>query len=161
MGQVKNLDSVSARGDRNVAEGLTDAAAKQLLKGFDFNAKAPLGTVLNAGIMVTASTGVVAFSSFNPLEQLRAPEGASHFTMQSGFLRLDFETGASSLSLSPELEFPLAPSVLTPVLTPSSVPTGTGVNIYVLLLAFFQEVNGFKYLLNNGAYNVLHILEVD
>jgi hypothetical protein len=63
--------------------------------------------------------------------------------------------------LSPELEFPLAPSVLTPVLTPSSVPTGTGVNIYVLLLAFFQEVNGFKYLLNNGAYNVLHILEVD
>lgn len=161
MGQVKNLDSVSARGDRNVAEGLTDAAAKQLLKGFDFNAKAPLGTVLNAGITVTASTGVVAFSSFNPLEQLRAPEGASHFTMQSGFLRLDFETGASSLSLSPELEFPLAPSVLTPVLTPSSVPTGTGVNIYVLLLAFLQEVNGFKYLLNNGAYNVLHILEVD
>jgi hypothetical protein len=46
-------------------------------------------------------------------------------------------------------------------LTPSTVPTGTGVNIYVLLLAFFQEVNGFKYLLNNGAYNVLHILEVD
>ena len=161
MGQVKNLDSVSARGDRNVAQGLTELSAKQLLKGFDFNAKAPLGTVLNSAISVTAATGVVDFSAFNPKEQLRAPDGASHFSLQSGFLRLDFETGSSALALSPELEFPLVQSILTPVLTPTTVPTGTGVSIYVLLVSFFQEVNGIKYLLNNGAYNVLHIVEVD
>lgn len=161
MGQVKNLDIVSARGDRNVAQGLTGLSAKQLLKGFDFNAKAPLGTVLNSAISVTPATGVVGLSAFNPMEQLRAPEGASHFSLQTGFLRLDFETGASALALSSELEFPLVQSTLTPVLTPTTVPTGTGVSVYVLLVSFFQEVNGVKYLLNNGAYNVLHVLEVD
>jgi hypothetical protein len=28
------------------------------------------------------------------------------------------------------------------------------------LIEFFQEVNGVQYLLNNGMYNVLNILEV-
>lgn len=157
---MKNLDSVSARGDRNVAQGFTGLTAQQLLKGFDFNSKAPLGTVLNSAISVSPATGEVSLTAFNPMEQLRAPEGASHFSLQTGFLRLDFETGASALALSPELEFPLVQSTLLPVLTPTTVPSGTGVSIHVLLLTFFQEVNGVKYLLNNGAFNVLHVLDV-
>ena len=37
MSKVKNYDVTSARGDRKVSIGLTDDAAKALLKGFNFN----------------------------------------------------------------------------------------------------------------------------
>jgi hypothetical protein len=160
MGQIKNMDTNSVRGSRNVAQGLMDANAKLLLKGFDFNIKAPLGNVLNAAISVTPATGEVSIFPFNPMEQMRAAEGATHFSLQVGFLNLDFETGLSDLTLSTEEVYPLVQGVISPVLLPSAAATGTGVNFHVLLIEFFQEVNGINYILNNGAYNVLHILEV-
>ena len=160
MGQVKNADTQSLRGERNVAQGLTDAGAKQLLKGFDFNSRAPLSTVLNTAYALNTATGELTFDAFNPMDQLRIASGATHFSLQVGFLNLDFETGVSNLVSSPELIFPIVPGVISPVLTPVGVPTGTGVAFYVLLLEFFQEVNGLNYILNNGAYNVLHVLEV-
>lgn len=154
MGQIKNLDSVSARGERNVATGLSDASAKLLLKGFDFNARATLGSVLNT------ATGEVTLSPFNPMEQLRAADGATHFSLQVGYLNLNFETGESDLTVSMESIFPLVQGVIAPVLTPSGVPAGSGERMHVLLIEFFQEVNGVRYLLNNGAYNVLNLLEI-
>ena len=160
MGQIKNLDSESIRGERNVAMGLTDAAAKLLLKGFDFNAKATLGSVLNSSISVDVATGTVTIAPFNPMEQLRAADGATHFSLQVGYLNLDFATGESDLTVSPEEIYPLVQGVITPVLTPNAVPNGNGVGMHVLLIEFFQEVNGVQYLLNNGAYNVLNLLEV-
>ena len=160
MGQIKNLDSVSERGKRNVSVGLTDASAKLLLKGFDFNARATLGSVLNTSYSVDTGTGEVTLSSFNPMEQLRAAEGATHFSLQVGYLNLNFETGESDLTLSPESVFPLVQGAISPVLTPSGVPAGSGVGMHVLLIEFFQEVNGVQYMLNNGAYNVLNLLEV-
>jgi hypothetical protein len=54
----------------------------------------------------------------------------------------------------------LVQGVISPVLTPSGVPAGSGVGMHVLLIEFFQEVNGVQYMLNNGAYNVLNLLEV-
>ena len=40
------------------------------------------------------------------------------------------------------------------------MPVGSGFEFVVLLIEFFQEVNGQQYALNNGAYNVLNIVEV-
>lgn len=160
MSAIKNNDLISARGERNVAEGLTSAAGKQLLEGFDFNARATLGSVLNALISVDTVSGEVSIANFNPMEQLKAAEGATHFSLQAGFLRVDFTTGAFELSQSAEVVYPLQQSVLTPVLTPTAVPSVSGVGIHVLLIEFFQEVNGVHYLLNNGAYNVLNLLKV-
>ena len=45
MSRIKNLDGVSTRGNRQVSVGLGTAAGKLLLKGFDFNANAPLKSV--------------------------------------------------------------------------------------------------------------------
>lgn len=160
MGQIKNMDTQSARGLRNVAQGLNDVNAKLLLKGFDFNVKAPLGNVLNAAVGVDALTGEVSLASFNPMEQMRTAEGATHFSMQVGFLNLDYATGIFDLTTSDEIIYPLVQGLIAPVLTPNSVPTGSGVNFHVLLIEFFQEVNGVNYMLNNGAYNVLNILKV-
>jgi hypothetical protein len=145
---------------RNVADGFLDPQAKALLVGFDFNVRASLGSVLNSSILVDSALGQLTFGAFDPTQQLKAPEGATHFSMQSGFLVVDFATGEYSLALSDELVFPLVLGEISPVLTPNAVPTGTGVAMQVVLLEFFQQVNGSNYLLNNGAYNVLHVVAV-
>lgn len=160
LAQVKNMDSTSVRGERNVGVGIGTAGAKTFLTGFDFNARASLGSVLNSAVSVDLPTGKVSIAAFNPMEQMQFPEGASHFSLQSGFLNLDFKTGIYKLTQSPELTFPLVQGIIIPVLTPTAVPAGIGVKMAVLLIEFFQEVNGVKYMLNNGAFNVLQLVAV-
>lgn len=161
LGQIKNMDTTSIRGKRNVAEGLNDAAAKAMLEGFDFNVRATMSAVMNAIVLVDVVTGTISISSFDPLQQMRSADGATHFSLQAGFLQLDFSTGAYELTQSDEIVYPLVPGVITPVLTPNEVPTLGGVSMHVLLIEFFQEVNGVRYLLNNGAFNVLNLVKVN
>ncbi|MGL2962778.1 hypothetical protein ACSVH2_03025 [Flavobacterium sp. RSB2_4_14] len=160
MSQLKNLDSVSIRGKRNVAEGLGNTEGKLLLKGFNFNDNAPMQSVLFATILVDTASGKVSIPDFFPMEQLRSPEGATHFSMQSAFLNLDFATGISDITFSDVANFPLDNSTLSISLNPTSVPVGSGTQVYLLLVEFFQEVNGVQYVLNNGSYNVLNVLDV-
>lgn len=160
MGQIKNLDSANVRGARNVNKGLSDPLSKTLLEGFDFNARATKGSVLNALLNVDTATGAISMTSFDPTQQLRAAEGATHFSLQAGFLRLDFDTETYELTQSDELVFPIVIGAIAPVLTPTAVPTVSGTGFHVLLIEFFQEVNGQKYMLNNGAFNVLHLVKM-
>ena len=108
MTQIKNFDTTSVRGQRNVATGLATPEGKATLKGLDFNNRAILSAVLFAPFSVDGATGEITI----------------------------------------------------PNLTPAGVPTGTGNDIFVLLVEFFQEINGVQYPLKNGAYNVLNIVEV-
>lgn len=160
MSQLKNLDTVNARGMRKVAEGLNDPNGKLLLKGFDFNERAALQSVLYSPITVDSLTGTVTIADFNPMEQLRGGDGATHFSLQSAYLNLDFETGASAITYSPAVSFPITNGIISPTLTPTAVPAGNGTQLFFLLVEFFQEVNGVPYLLNNGAFNVLNCLDV-
>jgi hypothetical protein len=45
-------------------------------------------------------------------------------------------------------------------LTPASVPVTTGVTMFLLMVSFYQEVNGVQYSLKNEEYNVLQIIQV-
>ena len=160
MGQLKNPDTVSDRGARNVADGLNNSLAFPILEGFDFNNRAAFSTIVNSIVSVDIVTGKISIAGYNPTEQMRYPEGATHFSLQSGFLRIDFSTGAYELTKSIEESYPLVNSFITPVLTPESVPSLTGTGMHVILIEFFQEINGLQYMLNNGAYNVLNIVKV-
>uniref|UniRef100_UPI00404B71F6 hypothetical protein n=1 Tax=Flavobacterium sp. TaxID=239 RepID=UPI00404B71F6 len=151
---------MSARGARNVAEGLNATSSSSILEGFDFNARATFGSVLNSIVTVDTATGSVSIAAYNPLEQMRSPEGATHFSLQVGFLRIDFATGAYELTQSAEEVYPLQNGMITPVLTPATVPTVTGTGMHFILIEFFQEVNGVQYMLNNGAFNVLNLLKM-
>ena len=160
MSDIKNQDLVSARGERNVVEGLATATGKSYLKGFDFNNRATMRSVFFSPITVYSGTGVITITDLKPTEQIRFPEGATHFSLQSGFVNLDFETGASDIAYSAVSNLPIDGAVSTITLSPSGVPVGSGFEFVVLLIEFFQEVNGQQYALNNGAYNVLNIVEV-
>ena len=160
MGQVKNLDSTSIRGDRNVGLGLNNPNATILLEDFDFNDRATLSSILNIRPKVLPSTGKISFDAFDPKGQLRFPDGATHFTMQAGFLRVNFLTEAYELTQSTKTVFSITLGVVTPVLTPTAVPTLVGKGFHVVLIEFFQEVNGVQYVLNNGSFNVLNLVKV-
>lgn len=160
MARIKNLDTSSDRGKRQVSLGLTSAEGKQLLKGFDFNRHAALNDVLYAPFSLDTATGIVTITDFITAEQLQLPQGATHASLQSSVLALDFATEISEIAYSNIVNLPINLTSTTVTLTPTSVPTGSGVQLFLLMISFYQEVNGTQYSLKNEGYNVLNILEV-
>lgn len=160
MNDIKNFDGSSARGARQVRLGLDSPEGKQLLKGFDFNLHAPLSSVLHAPYSVDLATGVLSIPDLSPQEQLGVPPGATHVSFCSAFVDLDFETGIFDSRYSPPSILQLDNTISTVVLTPEAVPTGTGTRFHLLLIEFFQDVNGVQYSLRNGMFNVLNVIEV-
>jgi len=160
MTQIKNFDTDSARGERNVAVGMIDRNAKSLLKGFDFNNKATLGSVLFAPYTVNTETGVLSIASFIPTNDIYYPPGATHLSMKSAFAVVDFENGVSEIEYSPVQNITINGTDTPVSLTPAGTPSGTGTKIFLVLIEFFQEVNGVQYSLKNGSYNVLNIVDV-
>ena len=159
MTVIKNYDTTSARGERTVAIGIADPAALALLKDFDFNDKAILSGVLFAPFIVTPATGEIAIPAFVPLNDIAYPGGATHVNMKAAYANVDFTNEISAIEYSPVTNLPID-GTNTPVsLVPAAVPAGAGTKFYLLLLEFFQEVNGIQYPLKNGAYNVLNIVE--
>lgn len=160
MARIKNLDSSSDRGKRQVSIGLATVEGKQLLKGFDFNRHAALNDVLYAPLNLDTATGVVTLANFITAEQLQLPQGATHVALQSAVLALDFATEISEIAYSNIVNLPINLTATSVTLTPTSVPTGGGVQLFLIMIAFYQEVNGTQYSLKNEGYNVLNILDV-
>lgn len=160
MTQVKNADLTSVRGQREVAIGILTSEGKSFLKGFNFNRHAILSSVLKSDYTLNTTTGEIVINDFTPLQKLQIPEGATHVSLTSGFLNLDFATGEKALELSPVANLPINGTAATITLTPSVVPAGTGIAFYLLKIAFFQEVNGLQYALNNGAFNALQLIDL-
>lgn len=160
MSNVKNMDTVSPRGKRSVSIGLLTPEGKQALRGFDFNANAALNGVLFAPYGLDTTTGAVTLTNFIPAEQVLFPQGATHVSFQCAVMVLDFETEASEVAYSSIINRPLNLTPTNLTLTPASVPTGNGQQFFLLMVSFYQEINGVQYSLKNEEYNVLNILEV-
>ncbi|OMP31175.1 hypothetical protein [Mangrovimonas sp. DI 80] len=160
MAKVKNADTTSLRGARNVALGLQTVQGQTDLKGFDFNANALLGVVLRSDFTLNTTTGEVSITNFIPSQNLDLPEGATHVSFISGVLNIDFETRIKELQLSPVTNMPIDGLATSVTLTPSAVPSGSGNQCFFLKVAFYQEVNAVQYPLNNGAFNALQLIDI-
>ncbi len=160
MSEVKRYDTTSVRGQRNVANGITTTEGKQALRGFDFNARAELSSVLYAPYQLDTATGVITLTDVLPAEQILFPQGATHVSFQGAVLTLNFETEESEVAYSNVVNLPLNMTLADITLTPTSVPTGTGQQFFLLMVSFYQQVNGMQYSLRNEEYNVLNILEI-
>jgi hypothetical protein len=160
MTQVKNMDDASARGERSVATGMGKNDALLLLKGFDFNADAVLGTVLHAGYQVDTATGEITIASLSPQNDISLPDGATHVVFRSGFASVNFETGESEMTVSDPVR--LATTAVAQALSvkPAKAPALASVQFILLSIDFVQSVNNADYSLKNNAYNVLSIIEV-
>lgn len=158
---VLKLDTASARGARTVALGLATPEGKTLLNGFNFNANAVMGSILFKSYTLDAGSGEITMTGLVPLNDIVAPTGATHFSLKCAFAMVNFDTGISAISISPEAIMPIDNVAVDVTLTPDGgAPAGDGNAIYLLMVEFFQEVNTQMYSLKSGAYNALSIIEV-
>jgi hypothetical protein len=161
MAQVKNHDAASARGARNVATGLSTVQGKEILKGFNFNEGAILNRVVYKQYEVDTTTGVITIEDLLPMEDVVFPPGATHMSLKGCWARVNFTTGEAESAFSNIVNLAkLGTPASDAILTPTGVPTITGVDFFLLLVCFYQEINGVQYALKNGAFNALSIVEV-
>lgn len=159
MSSIKNEDNISLRGERTIANGLVSPSGKALIKGFDFNIDAKLGSIIFRPYLISPS-GDISINNLNPLTDVEVPTGATHFRITAAKARIDFNTGEREMQTSTEVSF-LIENLTTNIflaINPVIQPNGNTFNL--LKIAFFQEVNGTQYPLKNGAYNALTILDV-
>jgi hypothetical protein len=160
MTQIKNLDTTSVRGARNVGVAMATAQAKALLKGFDFNNDALLSSMLFKPWAVNTSTGVITITGLVPTLDIVYPEGATHVSFSGAFANINYASGIADVKLTNVQNLPITGTSSAITLTPTAVPTGTGAKLFLLKIEFFQMVNTVQYSLKNGAYNGLKIIEV-
>ena len=161
MVAVIQADATSVRGQRNVIDG-----EAELLEGFDFNINAQLSNTLYAPYVPTidrvAGTLKVAIASFVPASMIAAPGGTTHFKIVSSGLEVDFEneTFITDTKVSNVLAWD---ETATAAINLNNAVTANSTHPLFLVLGieFYQDVNGVKYPLKNGAFNALSIVKVD
>lgn len=160
MSDIRKLDGTSARGERTVAIAIASPAAKNLLKGFNFNIRSILNSILYRPFSLDTNNGEVVITDLVPLNHIAAPPGATHVALTSAWGKVDFADDGFNVELSNTANIPLDTTSSTITLTPTQAPTGTGIDVFLLMVEFFQEVNGNQYSLNDGQFNALSVVDV-
>lgn len=160
MHELKKTDLTSNRGQRSPLIALNNAESKLVLKGFDFNEKAPMSSILIKPFELDSTMGTLVIEDFNPLIHLVAESSATHFSLTMGKADMDPFSGKSELVMSNVFESTVnaAPSNIT--LQLESETTINGLLMFVMQIAFFQEMNGQLYPLKDKAHNASKIIEV-
>lgn len=161
MVEVLQADTTSVRGQRNVIDG-----EAELLEGFEFNIGAKLSNTLFAPNTpsIDRVTGDLNISvpSFVPADMVAAPGGTTHFKLVSSGVEVDFEN-ETFITDSSESAVLAWDSTVTAVINLNNSITANSTHPLFLVLGieFYQDVNGVKYPLKNGAFNALSIVKVD
>jgi hypothetical protein len=160
MAMIKNMDDANLRGERCVAEGIQKAEAKLLLKGFNFNNNAILGSVLYRPYQVDTATGEITVAALSPQNDIKLPQGATHVVFRSGFASVNFLTGESKITVSEVVRMEINGAAQALSLKPAVAPDLEGTLFFLFSIDFVQSVNNVDYSMNNNSYNVLTIVEV-
>ena len=160
MVKVVQADAINARGERNVIDG-----EAELLEGFEFNKNGKLGTALYApfAAVINRVTGLlnVDIPSYVPVNMISAPGGTTHYQIISAGAEIDFENESFVIDNNNSAILPWD-SVATTALNLSNAVTANSTHPLFMALGieFYQEINGVKYTLKNGAFNALALVKV-
>lgn len=160
LSKVKNLDAVSTRGDRTVANGFMDPEAAVLLTGFEFNNNSSVQQLFKPTQALDPVAGSLVYPDFIPGKHLLYPSSATEAAVQLIAVRVDFEGGVFSTAESPKISLPVAGEASELRLEVAALPEGEGVLMYLVLAEFFQSLNGVLYPLKNRQFNALGIIGV-
>ncbi|SFU53455.1 hypothetical protein SAMN05216480_10696 [Pustulibacterium marinum] len=147
LNQVKNLDTTSPLGSRNVTNGLSGNAGKALLHGFDFYGRSSVYDVFETPFAIDEATGVLTITDLVPADAVIKPSAATHLQFRLVVMNLDGPELLEEHSSSNSVYLPFDDTTTTVTLTPTSLPTGGQTRFYVLQILFYLEVNGFKQLI--------------
>jgi hypothetical protein len=161
ISQIIKSDPVNLRGKRSAMKG-----NQTLLKGFEFNSKSSLGSVLIAKIVSTIDrvTGQVtlAIPAIIPANNIFWPTGATHCKISSMGVAVDFETGQSESAGAFTANIPFGRVEIPAVNLVSQLEANsTKVLVHAVGIDFLNITNGVEYPLQNMAFNAMGILEVN
>lgn len=161
MAKVKNMDTRSQRGERNVGMGIHSPGAIDLFKGFDFNIKSPLNKVLKTTPSVKNTNGELQIPMLVPAAHLASVPGATHVRFTGAWVKIDFARNLQEISFSRSMTLMLDFLPSTVSLVPEFSPgLQTGHSLYLLKVEFGQVVNGMYYPLVDEEYNSLGVVDV-
>ena len=160
MNEVIKADEVNERGERGVLDGEVE-----LVKGFDFNQGARLGSTVFVPLvsMINRATGdhSVAIPALTATRDIVAPRGTTHIKIVAGSAAIDFENEVFENLTAETAYIPYTNAVVAlQTLDLGLTANSTHPIVVAIGVEFYQEVNGKQYPLNNGAYNALAVTEV-
>ena len=161
MSRILKEDHISPRGERHPANGINSANSKNLLRGFNFNKNAVLGSMLKKPCVIDQTLNTINLTNYNPSVDIEFPAGASCLCLSGGVLVIDLATKIFDFRLTNLINIEKTALPFSVNLAPAIIPIGLGVKMYFLKMEFFQEVNGVQYSFKNGEFNALEIVEVD
>lgn len=161
MVKVIQADETNVRGLRNVIDG-----EAELLQGFEFNEAGKLNRTFFAPFVSTidraAGNVAVNVPAFIPGNMIAAPQGATHAKLIAAGVEIDFENGVYVVNNSESAEIVLGQQNEAAIALANAVtPASTKPLFLAFGIEFYQEVNGVRYPLKNGAYNALALVKVD
>lgn len=161
MVKVIQADATNPRGQRNVIDG-----EAELLQGFEFNVNAPLGSTFFTPYTTTidrvAGTLKVDIPAFIPANLVAAAGGTTHFKVVTCGAAIDFEEEVFNVDNKETAVLPWDTNPTAVISLTNNVPANTTFPLFLLVgVQFYQDVNGTKYPLKNGAFNALQLVKVE
>lgn len=158
MMKVVTSDTVGKRGQRTVTNGNAE-----LLNGFNFN----IGSELSLSLKVAFTSAIdrasgkltVDIPSFIPENVLTPAKGATHFTIHSAGVEINFGTSVFDTKMFETAGIPISNDASPAIPIIHGMNAASTNPLFILLgIRFFQEVNGILYPLKNNAANALTIV---
>lgn len=157
--QLKDLDTLSPRGKRQIALGLQTNAGKALLKTFNYTPLSTLKTVLPFAPVFDAAHYGLQYNAMD-VSKLKLPKGATHLKLLYGILDFDFETmQVQTYTAEPvfiDAHFTGSTLLLQPTQTPIVQHTG----IAALGMRLYQNIDGVLYPLEDERFVGFYVVGV-
>jgi hypothetical protein len=156
MRQVLVYDTVSKRGERQLALAFANTESKTIVNGYNFNPNSLFATVFTGSYTYTKRG--LQFDSFVVSEQLAFAAGADFVGFRLHQLGFDFKNATGTLSSSIWQLLARTSKTKAFTITTPDAPVTTGVT-FVLLELQFYSYDGSSYLPCDDRSKVLVVLE--
>jgi hypothetical protein len=104
----------------------------------------------------------VAIAPFVPMNMMAAPAGATHFNLVAGGSAVDFEAQTYVADTVKNGVQPIDTNATTAITLNTNVGAASTVPLFLVLgIQFYQQINSQLYILKNGAYNALALVDVN
>ncbi|MEK8179149.1 hypothetical protein WMW71_02240 [Flavobacterium buctense] len=144
---IKTFDRVSVRGQRSLGIALGTPEGQSLLKKFVFSEQS-VSQLLRSRLVFDAASATLTVADFSA-QALKFPLGSSVAEVQFGVLRIDYAQAKTELFMSNAHYITPTDTETQFTMTPTVLPTGTGVFIAVAGVKFYEVVNGERYLVKS------------